>query len=462
MLAGPLRLLDPDETVTGLMAARIARGTGYTYFAGQAYMGALEQYLQAPFAALAPGNAFLLRLPQIVLGAVACWLTYRVGCRLLDGRRAAVAAWLFAAGPAFNLAYGVKSRGAYDAALVTGLVGLLVALRHEPRRGEVRTALAFGFCCGLGAWLSLLSAFLLLPALCRLAVARWQHRWRAAGAAVAGAGIGALPLLLWWLRHGLATGLTAPPMPTGRWQRFRGLLDPVLPEFLGLDWRVGVPAVAAALRIAALAALALLVVSAARRRLARSGRRPSDLLLLAVPIAALLYVASPYTWYTAEPRYLFSCYPLLALGIAAMLPERRSWAAPAAVTLTLALSVSTLHRFAPPDIRPDLTRLAAYLQRSGYPAVYADYQLAFPLDYYVPQRIVAVPWGGRIVHFPDLSRRVAAAPRFAYAVVDRDEAEMIRLLTTARVRYRRTSFGTLRAFTDLSPALRPGQLRAAP
>lgn len=470
MLAGPLRMLDPDEAVTGLMAARIGRGSDtYTYFAGQRYMGAAEQYLQAPFAAIWPGNGFALRLPQVALAAWAVWLVYSIGRRMFGDRRALVAAWLFAAGPAFNLVYGVKSRGAYGAAEVVGLLGLLVALAHRDGHREVRTGAAFGLCAGLAAWLSALAAVLLLPALLWVVGGRWQRRRRAALAAGAGFVVGASPMLVDWVRRGVSTGLGSPPSSTP-WERLRGLFDPVLPEYLGLSWRAGEPILPRLLGVAAgLGLAALWAVTAVRRHRAlralvtprAAGRRRRDLLLLAVPIAGALYVGSSYTWYTAEPRYLFLLYPVLALGVAGLVPatgRRGSVAAGLVVVLTGALAAGTLATKAGADYRADLARAAAFLDAAGQRDVFTDYQLGYPLSYYQGARLRAVPYGDNATRFPDLYRAVATAPHPAYAVLDIDARGLARVLSAHGVGFRLDRFGRIWTFTDLAPVRTPREL----
>jgi len=469
VLAGPLRMLDPDEAVTGLMAQRIARGQGYLYFAGQRYMGALEQYLQAPFAALAPGNALILRLPQLALSGVACALVYRIGRRLYGGRRAALAAWLFAAGPAFNLVYGVKSRGAYEASVVVGLLGLLIAVRHEEGRYEKGTAAMFGLCCGLAGWLSPTAAFLLVPALWWLLGAHWRGPVRAALAAVAGGTLGAVPLLAGWLRTGATSGVGTTAASTTFAHRLRGLADPVLAEFLGLRWRAGqsiLPGTVVAVGVAALA-VGWLTAACRRRRglralvLLRAGeRRPVDLLLLTVPTSVALYLAAPYTWYTAEPRYLFALYPVLALGLAGVLPSRGRPSlavGSAAVLLTAGLAVTTLatHRV---DYSRDLLLAADYLHAAGERDVYADYQVAFPLDYYSRGRVVAVPYSANGGRFPDLARSVATASHVGYAVLDSDAALVAARLAAAGATFHSRRFGAITVFTAVRPARRPAQL----
>ena len=65
--------LDSDEAVTGLMAQHILSGSDFpVFFAGQNYMGSLEQYIQAGVLAVTPDNAFTLRIPEAVIAAATC------------------------------------------------------------------------------------------------------------------------------------------------------------------------------------------------------------------------------------------------------------------------------------------------------------------------------------------------------------------------------------------------------
>src|SRR5690606_37739419 len=92
--------LDGDEAVTALMARRILDGHLYAYFAGSDYTGAGEQYVQAAVLAVLPDTDLTVRLPQLGLMVLACWLVHQLARRCgLSPRRALLAAALFAAGP---------------------------------------------------------------------------------------------------------------------------------------------------------------------------------------------------------------------------------------------------------------------------------------------------------------------------------------------------------------------------
>ncbi|HEY8111997.1 MAG TPA: hypothetical protein VII16_03925, partial [Actinomycetes bacterium] len=124
-LTTPQATLDGDEATTGVMVRRILDGHLYTYLAGQHYNGAIEQYVQAAMLVLLPDTAFTLRLTQVGIACVVCWLIYIVGVRMLATRwQAALAAALFATGPFFNIWKGVRSHGAYGTGQILGLVAM--------------------------------------------------------------------------------------------------------------------------------------------------------------------------------------------------------------------------------------------------------------------------------------------------------------------------------------------------
>ncbi len=478
LAAQPRVGFDADEAVTGLMVHRILDGHGYPFFAGQNYMGTLEQYVQAAFLSWLPASTLTLRLTQIVLSCLSCLLVFLVGRSVLAAPwRAAFAAVLFAIGPAFSVVWGVKSRGAYDAVQVLGLLGLLLALRRPTRsvgrsRADVATAAGFGLCCGLALWLSLSAALLLVPAAVWFLappVRGWRYR---VVPALVGTVLGALPAELWALTHHILPTVAAQP-PSTVGDRLLGFLDPVLGEFLGLraiDRHRLVPAAVAGLVIAGLAGCWLVAAWRRRRGLRdlltmRTGRRtPGDLLLLAIAVIVLLYVASPYSWYTGEPRYLFPAYPLLALGLAAVVPARRSLALPvaalavAAVGLSTAVTLARVHSTDPAH-RADFDRLATALHRQGVDAAYGDYWTAMPIDFVEYGRLTVAPLDGAD-RFPDLRRSVDRAQRTAYVVSSGLAPGLADAFDRAGVGYRTETFGSVIAFTRLRGPYRPWQLGA--
>lgn len=131
------------------------------------------------------------------------------------------------------------------------------------------------------------------------------------------------------------------------------------------------------------------------------------MLLLAVPVTALLYVASKYTWFIGEPRYLFAAYPALALGIAALIPAsgRRAVAAGSAVALlwaaTSAGQLAVHHDDGPGDLAGCYRQVADWLVAHGTPVVYSDYWTGLPLQLTAGDRITVGLVEGGHGKFPE-------------------------------------------------------------
>jgi hypothetical protein len=489
MLASSLARLDGDEAVTGIMAQRILDGHHLAFFAGQAYQGSGEQYLQALVLALLPDTAFNLRLVQVVLAVVACGGVYLLARSVLGSeRRALLAAALFAVGPYFSVMWSVKSRGAYDSALLVGLGGLLVALwvRPDDRRLAPKVFL-FGGLCGLGFWANWQAAYLLVPgALWLLGTAR--GRWPVvAVVAAAGFVVGAAPSL----GHLLLTGpieASGQAAASSIAQRADGLLRSTLPAFVGAeesgvqlhDWVP--PAVASMVTIAALGAALY-----QRRgglwdlfRLRRGRRRPVDILLAVTLTAPFFLIASEASaGLGAYPGYLFPLFAVVPVLLAALPPPagRRRWA-PMAVAgaMVVALGLQTVlmaQRLS--DHRPvgygflqavpteTFPAVADALRTSGARVAFADYWVAGPLQFLVGDRLVVSPVGNQ--RFPDLGAVADADPSPAFVVPAGPPADAVRAAITASgsTATERHVEG-LALFTDIEPGLPsplPGAVIAA-
>ena len=477
-LATPVSRLDADEAATGLMARDIAHGHWYVFFAGQNYMGALEQYLQAPLVTLAPGSPYVLRLPEVGLGVAAVALIDVVG-RLLFRRRstALVAATAYAAGPAFTVLGSFRSLGAYGASTVVGLLGLLCALTLSRSRGTGR-ALLFGACCGLGLWLTPMSAFLLVPA-ALWAAGTWraaERRGRLAGAAAAGAVLGAAPLLAWIAVYGQVPVVTLHGDFPGPASRLWGLVTAALPEAIGLAWQGGASPLPRTVLTAASLLLAGVWARVAWGRRARLGRLlrlrgdrdPVDLICVAVPLAVVLYVASRFTWWTVEPRYLQSAMPWAAWAFAAGLAGRTVRVRATAVALVAACSWSTLAYGAATTASTwtrDLRTTAGWMRAHGVQNGYADYRAAHTLTFVAGgggDGVVVVPFGKSACRFPDQTARVDAAPHVAYVASDTYTHIVASAVRKSGARVEATlTTPTITAYVLAAPAPRPWQIGLA-
>lgn len=483
-------VLDSDQAVTGIAAQRIGSGEDFpVFFPGQSYMGTLEQYVQAAVLLVTPDTKLTLQIVAVILGAATAGMIFLVGARVTASPwGGALAAGLFAIGPWYLLDKGVKSHGAYAAGTLIAVVCLYLALRLRPReRAAPWVALGVGLTAGLVVWELWLGFYIVIPALLwGLAAARRDPLLLVFGAA--GALVGASPFIAQRFAEGWgqAWGYEFNP-PTSAATRASGLLDPVTGMFLGvakvgagepyISWLLPAFVVAAALGVLGAAVWTRRRGLAALVTLREEGRSPVDVVLLGFLISPFLYVASEATWFTGEPRYLFTLYPLLALGAAAAVmalgPRVRVWAAVAALAglglITLVGARDAL-RGDPvtftivggtPIRMDDLPDVADRLDDLGVDTVYADYWLAYPLEYLSGGDVIASPFTN--TRFPELDGEVRADTTPAYAAPVGPAADQVRnALTAEGITFREDTVDSIVVFRDLSEPVTPTELGLHP
>jgi len=374
----PQGALDADEAVVGLLSRGIVHGTFPAFFPGQGYGGTQEEWLAAPLVGIFGLHTWTIRVPVIVLWAVAAVLVWRIGLRLLDPARAVVAALVFWLWPAYFVWKSTRAHGFYGSELVLGLAALLLILRLAERVTR-RDLLLLGLALGGGLWSSPQVAIVALPALCWLV---WQRREVVRGAplVVAGGIVGALPWLVANIRHDWPS--LHPGANEGPWsQHLHNLVVATLPQALGLrlawsfEW-LGTPVVAIALYAAAVVGFLWLL-----------WKRPPRLgvLLLIVVVFPVFYFISPYTWLQSEPRYLTLVVPLFALLLAYRTPPA------ALIAVTLAFSIGGLvelqrhHVVAfrtegtavPADLSPVLQTLRAHDLHYAFASYWVAWRITF-------------------------------------------------------------------------------------
>ena len=383
--------LDSDEAVWGLMARHIADGHVTAFMWGQAYGGTLESLLSAPLLALFPGSVVALRAVPTALTALAAVLVWRVGLRTIDKRAAAVAGVLFWVWPSYSIWKSMRAHGFYGAGVVAALLVLLLVLRlsERPARSD---AAALGLVVGVGLWQS---AQLLPIALVATVWLVWRRpeSLRLAPLALVCAFLGFLPWTISNLRHDWWS-FSFPPAAGTFASRLRGSLNGALPMVFGLrvpfdlSWVGGI-----AIGGTAMVALyvGFVVVAVTRRRTNIS-------LLVAVALAfPLMAATSTFTWIVDEPRYLYIVSPVLILLASVWLTTWQR--AGAALSVAIALTSFGIYRmdhspyfgeradgmFVPADFGP----LTAELDRLGVDRVFADYWVAYRLDFTTDERIIA-------------------------------------------------------------------------
>ncbi len=384
--------LDSDEAVVGLMARGILHGRFPVFFPGQGYGGSQEAFLSAPLVAAFGLHVWTIRVATIALWAASAVLVWRIGLRVLDERRAVLAAVLFWLWPTYFDWKSTRAHGFYGSELFLGLAVLLLVLRLHERRSR-RDLVLLGIALGLGLWSSPQVAIVALPALGWLV---WERRplvrdwWIVLACGI----VGALPWLIGNVHHGWYS--LHPGRNEGTWlNHVHNLVVSTLPEALGLrlawsyEWLGGV---AVGLVIYGLLAGGFLWLL---------WRRPPRLvpLLLIMLVFPIFYFVSPYTWLESEPRYLALVMPVLALLIASALTTARRAAAVLAVAVALSVGgMVELERnhviefrtegvAVPANIQPVLETLRAHDLHYAF----ASYWIAWRITFESSLRIV----GGR-------------------------------------------------------------------
>jgi hypothetical protein len=419
ILSGPLATLESDEAISGLIALRMLDGE----FAAMYWLSPYGGTIESAFAALPLGlfgtSVLTLKLATLSLYVAAAVLTWFVGARTVGRRAAFVGSALFWCWPPYLVWWTTKARAYYGAGLLCGLAAFLLVLRLR-ERDSAWDAAGLGLVLGVGWWTTPGVVVLGLPALAWLA---WRRpaAYRLVPYALPAFLIGVAPWVAWNVRNGWLSLDLSPvaASDSSALDRLRGLFEVVFPTWLGVrlpfssEWLLG-PIVGWAAVVAVLAAFAVALI-----------RRPPGLepLLVAAAAFPLIAVASKYSYYVAEPRYLvyLSPVPALLLGWALARP----WAAALGVAAALSLTVAGLTQmkedglFQPlaEDVRvpADLSPVLDVLDRERETRVLTNYWIAYRLTFEADERVIATSTG--FVRYEPYDRlvRIDRSPARVYA-----------------------------------------------
>jgi 4-amino-4-deoxy-L-arabinose transferase-like glycosyltransferase len=382
---------DSDETVVGLMAQSIRHGEHPVFFWGQAYGGTIEPLLTAALFSVFGISRWTLKAVPIGLSVVVAFFLWRVGRRTIDEPPALFAAALSLVFPAFFLWWSTKALDYYEIAPLLCVLALFFALRLRARFSLIEVA-ALGFVSGLAFWTSPQTGFVIAPVVVWLAIrtrSSWKSWWPAPLAFLAGA----LPWL-WWNAHHDWQSLELPKgiRHSTYLGRLRIFFTHTLPMALGFRvpyrtdiWHFG--ALGKVLYIVALVAFVVAVVFAVRR-----DRRLEPLVVVAAAFPFMFAIPATSA-FKGEPRYSAMLVPVLLLLIVYFL--RRPWMQFVALGVACASAGATLYFLEnSPNVEirgPDVAPVVKVLDDAHTNGVYADYWLAYPIDFATKERIKATP-----------------------------------------------------------------------
>jgi hypothetical protein len=415
--------VDADQALVGILARQILAGHFHAFLLGQPY-GGVEPYLVAAVFGVAGSSPMTLAVPVLLCDAVSCVLVWRTALRL-SGRAdiAAVCAVGMWAAPQSAVWNSTLEYGFRGVTLVCGTGMLLVALRIHQGSGRWWGAPLLGALAGVGWWSSPEIAYFAVP--CAIWLGSWLWRSRhargallrddalGAAAGVVMAGAGALP----WLWDNVTSGF--PSLSLSKYNS-PGAIPPFTARLgiffhdtlpLVLDLRVprsGAWDMAAPLAIAVVVVLSIATVAAVLWHVAR--RTDAAAVALGVIAYPLLLSAVPASVVWRTGRYTNFLVPLLALLVAGTVGEVRSRrtepvasavrdgprprpaillvASLVGLLLTSVVSFGDLRvinvlpgaQLGPTAEQP-AEALDAALQRAGIRGGYADYWVAYKLDY---------------------------------------------------------------------------------
>jgi 4-amino-4-deoxy-L-arabinose transferase-like glycosyltransferase len=386
-----LGIPDSDEAVVGLMVRHFRHGELTTFFWAQAYGGSQEVLLTVPVFLVAGSSWLALRIVPMMLAAAAALVVWRVGRRTIGEPAAAIAGCVYWIWPPFVVYKLTHQWGFYaSSVLYCGLL-LLLALRLVERPNRIRAGV-FGLVAGLSIWQSQQLVPVVLP-LIGWTIWKQPRSLRQLWVAVPLAVVGALPWILWNIRHDWGSLHSTLANTTTYQHRLRIFVSPLTPMMLGLRTPFTQERLLpGAITLLLYAALAALFAYGAYR--ARS--RDTSLLYVIAVAYPFIYALAPQTLFDQEPKYLVVLTPILILLLAQVATSY--WRAVVVTAIACAISVVTLHRLEtyfrtvppyPPAAPRDLRPLISTLDELGVDRVYADFWVAYRLDFETNERIIA-------------------------------------------------------------------------
>jgi hypothetical protein len=459
--------IDSDQAIVGLMAHNYLHGHLTAFYWGQQY-GGLEPVAVAAMFRVSGESVLTLSLTAVLFSMVSATLVWRITRRMVGDPNIAILAGALAwAAPLAAVFKSTDEYGLRGATLACGLGMVLFAVRILDRELGLREFLALGLLTGLGWWSLPEIVYFVLPAgllvLGAIAQSGRSARWWAGrlGAAVLAAAVGALP----WLWANVNSGFasldrnrfpgTSSPLNTGYTGRLGTIFRKSLPTELGLRppsmgfgrdgtsrWVLdNSSSLTHALLVLLLVAIAACIVAAVVLCIVRGGRA----LAMAVALIALPFLAAaqPGTWWWQDGRYLVYLGPLLAIVLAIGCEEAAvRWAARrgnrarlrsgslllgAIVAVAVSITMLAFHvatRVGPSNFdagwsRPDgeTETVAATLHEQGIRFAYANYWVAYKLDFLSHGRLTVTVGATETDRSPAIDEAVRRADTAAWLFV---------------------------------------------
>ena len=503
LLAAEVFPFNADEAIVGLMARHILAGTWPTFFYGQAYLGSLDAAFVAAAFALLGETLLAIRIVQtlLFLGTILTTmaLTRQLGFSVL----VCTLAGLLLAIPSVNVTlYTTVSLGGYGEALLLGNLILLTTLRLIRRPAPVWAFALWGVLAGFALWVFGLTLIYTLPCVVALTLACLRRLPRrevfARGAALlAGAMLGALPVLVWGADNGLGhllgelmgsaiAGASPAELPRAVASHLvnLALFGPTVLLGVRPPWSVtplGMPLAP----IAVIVWLAVVVLGLRRGSWPASGLPGRTLLLTSALTLLVAFLLTPFGADPSGRYFLPLAIPLAIFGAAGIQAARdltgRRWPlALAALLLVFLLWTNLQAAVGKPGFTTQFDAstvfdrahdkvLVDFLLDQEATAGYSTYWVSYPLAFMSQERLVYLPhlpyhsdfrYATRDDRYEPYRTVVAAESRPSFITARQPwlDAVLRERLKARGVDFEEKTIGDYRVFYDLSETVRPDDL----
>jgi hypothetical protein len=434
-----------DSSIVGLIAQGALHGHFTAFYSGQVYGGTAEDYVVALGFLIFGQSGVVAELVVTVLTALAAILTQRIALRLaVPYNLAILAGALVWAAPAVAIRDSMRVSGFRAVTLVCGLGLVLIALRMLD--GDLRMAnfAGIGLLFGVGWWSSPEIAYYALPALLLIvgAAVLSSHLRQWLPGCLLALGLAIVAALPWiWANLGSRFASIRPtPISSipygGRFSLFFHYSLPLETNLLRADH--GARILHQVYTPALIVVIATIVVALVLC-LAAGGR--ATVIGIAVVVFPFLYAISPASGAWKDGRYAGYLVPLLALVFAVGSCEAaRRFRGPRSLSTLLmsgvvivssVLSVVGLVELVGSESSgftarwgdPDSSTIAAIskLEEGGVTTGYADYWVAYKLDFFSKGRLNITTAGYDDVRSVTIGEVVERSTRPAWLFVPPDK-----------------------------------------
>lgn len=434
-----------DPSIVGLIAQGGLHGHFTAFYGGQVYGGTAEDYIVALAFAVFGQTGVVAELVVTALTALAAAVTYCIARHFVSRRLALLAGALTWAAPAVAVRDSTRVTGFRAVTLVCGLGILLLALLIGEGKRPATNLCLLGFLLGIGWWSSPEIAYFALPAalvvgntiLRRGNLRKWLL---GVGGAILFAFVGSLPWIWANVQSGLASIRPVPNSNIGYLGRLSIFFRYSLPMETGLLRADDGARILKSMYWPAFGLMvATIVVMLGFCVIQGGSARAIAVALLAFP---LLYAIAPTSWAWQDGRYAWYLVPLLALILVIGSSEaaRRLHMGDVAPALAmvgvlicsiilagvglfevvhLERATFTSHWGNPDD--PTLQAISQ-LERAGVTTGYADYWVAYRLDFLSRGNLNITTAGADNDRSPTINEDVARSRDPAWLFVPPSEA----------------------------------------